>query len=177
MQRRRLSRLQARSVVLLSDTHGPVHEDVICELPPADLIVHLGDIGSRHALNQLAGIAEVVAVRGNNDTCDKWCSSEYPTLRKLPASAEIELSGGTIVAVHGHQWPATATRHQRMRDTWPDAECIVYGHSHRAVIDSHTIPWVVNPGAAGRARAYDGPGWIVISISPRGWQFTEFRIN
>ena len=104
-------------------------------------------------LDALGAVAPVAAVAGNNDVAAKWPRGEGSVRTALPEAIEIALAGGSLVVVHGHQWPRAAQRHARLRARWPGARAIVYGHSHRRVTDTEETPWVLNPGAAGRARA------------------------
>ena len=56
------------SVGLISDTHGLLRPQAAAALAGSDFIIHAGDIGAPEVLDQLARIAPVTAVRGNNDT-------------------------------------------------------------------------------------------------------------
>ena len=64
--------LRARRVALVSDTHGALADTIVGQLRCADLIVHAGDVGAEQVLDALGAIAPVIAVRGNNDTGEKW---------------------------------------------------------------------------------------------------------
>jgi len=54
-------------VGLISDTHGLLRPEATAFLRGSDFIVHAGDIGHADVLNELATLAPVTAVRGNND--------------------------------------------------------------------------------------------------------------
>jgi uncharacterized protein len=131
-------------IALISDTHMPRAAAV---LPPAcrdrlraaDLIVHAGDWSSMDAVEMVRGIGPpVVGVRGN---------VEEPALRAaLPATAVAEAGGVRIGVVH-EGGPGDG-RLSRLRRRFPEADVVVFGHSH--------IPWhetaedgfrVVNPGS------------------------------
>lgn len=167
----------AERIALVSDTHGILVDALFEQLSHADLIVHAGDIGSAQVLDTLNTIAPSVAVRGNNDTPAKWSAADGAVLQQLPEVLEINLTGGLLVVVHGHQWPKVASRHQRMRDRWPHARWIVYGHSHRRLIDCSLEPWLLNPGAAGRSRAYGGAGCLNLKLDRQRWHCTRFEIE
>ena len=85
--------------------------------------------------------------------------------------AEIDLPGGTLAIMHGHQWPARV-RHDRLRAYFADARAVVLGHSHRRVLDTQTTPWLINPGAAGKSRAYGGPSYVELIAQDHDWQIT-----
>jgi hypothetical protein len=157
-------------VALLSDTHGFVDPRVLEEVRACDRIVHAGDVGAARVLDALTlGETPPVAVRGNNDTPARWPATDHPRLAALSVVAELALPGGMLVVVHGDWAGAPRERHPRLRRAYPTARVVVYGHSHRAVIDREFDPWVVNPGAAGRARTYGGPSYLCLTASPVEW--------
>ena len=99
------------------------------------------------------------AVRGNNDTIDRWPKADINQFNRLPSIVRIALTGGHIIVIHGHQYPQAKKRHVQLRERFSSALAIVYGHSHRMVMDTDHSPWVLNPGACGRVRTYGGhPG-------------------
>ena len=160
----------ARRIALLSDSHGTVLPPLLARLAGVDLIVHAGDVGGRGVLRELRRCGPLCAVAGNNDTPGQWPAGEALACQALPEAISIQLTGGTLLVIHGHQFPNVASRHTRLRAAFPDARCVVYGHSHRRCIDDGAWPWVVNPGASGRARAYDGAGGLLLSVSAEHWR-------
>lgn len=131
-------------VGLVSDSHG-LFEPRLRELfAGCDLILHAGDAVRRSVLDELARIAPVRAVRGNNDVA--------PELEHLPILAALELGGVPAVLVHqigsrGRLHPPVRRAVARHR-----ARLLVYGHSHRpaAVVEDGLL--FVNPGSAGPRR-------------------------
>lgn len=146
-------------IVILADTHGFLDPRVAECITGAPVIVHAGDVGMGIA-DELSGLGDdLMIVAGNNDPDDcPW-----------PVSARRELPGGTLAVMHGHQWPAKQ-RHRRLRASFPDARAVVCGHSHRRVLETDDAPWLLNPGAAGKSRAYGGPGYIELTAEVDGWQ-------
>jgi putative phosphoesterase len=122
-------------IAVLSDTHSPRYwkrcpTAVAAALEGADLILHAGDVCLPSTLDELATFAPVQAVRGNNDGPDiaAWGA---------PETLEIELAGVRVAMVHD-SGPATG-RGRRLNRLFPDADLVVFGHSH--------IPWdVVHEG-------------------------------
>jgi putative phosphoesterase len=156
-------------VAILADTHGHLDPRVAELAATCDIAVHGGDIGNAGVLTALQPRSgRVIAVLGNNDVPGKWPIHERDLVGAVPEVAEIELPGGILIAIHGHQLPA-ADRHNRLRRRFRHARAIVYGHSHRLVADQDTIPWILNPGAAGRARTYGGPSCMILSACKHGW--------
>ena len=69
-------------VGIISDTHGLLRPEAMSFLSGSDFIVHAGDIGNASVLSQLAAVAPVTAVRGNNDK-GPWANAvpEFVVLR------------------------------------------------------------------------------------------------
>lgn len=159
-------------VLIVSDTHGLIDARIAALARGCDAVVHGGDVGDAHVLDALAG--NVVAVRGNNDVAAKWPARQHALLAGLPEQAEIDLPGGRLVVVHGDRWPARG-RHAALRQTFATARAVVYGHSHQLAVDDEALPWVLNPGAAGRARTYGGPSCLLLQATPQAWRVVAQR--
>ena len=162
-------------VALLSDTHGTVDSRIAERVADCDVAVHAGDIGNASVLAGLQPRSgRVVAVRGNNDLPAKWPLSDSALLSQLPDKAELTLPGGSLVVVHGHRMTA-AKRHEKLRRRFPTARAVLYGHSHRLVIDTETSPWILNPGAAGRERTHGGPSCLILHVAATTWEIETVR--
>ena len=159
----------ARCIALLSDSHGVLAPSLLERLTRADLIVHAGDVGARSVVATLGAIAPLCMVAGNNDTPGQWPAGEGDDCAHLPQAMCIELHGGMLAVAHGHQFPKVATRHARLRAAFPAARVVVYGHSHRRCADLDAMPWVINPGASGKARAHGGAGGWLLRVTARDW--------
>jgi putative phosphoesterase len=126
-------------VGLISDTHGLVRPEVFEALNGVEQILHAGDVGEG-VLVELQGIAPIRAVFGNTDA---------PGTPGLVGSLELELGGLSIHVSHGHELgsptPAKLLRHYH-------ADVIVYGHTHKPLIERSGRHLIVNPGAAGPRR-------------------------
>lgn len=138
------------NVVVLSDTHLRPGRDrrlpdaVYDALESADAVLHAGDIVTADLLHELSGFAPVHAVLGNNDL--------DPALSHLPERLLVELDGVRVGMVHDSG--PSAGREARMRRLFPDADVVVFGHSH--------VPWnaagvdgqlLFNPGSPTERRA------------------------
>ena len=146
-------------IALIADTHGYLDPRIADAIRGADILVHAGDVGTGIEAEIAPLAARIVIVQGNNDPADSgWPNSEV-----------LALPGGDLAVMHGHQWPAK-TRHRKLREQFPDARAIVCGHSHRRVQQSDENPWLLNPGAAGRTRAYGGPGWMDLFAEAGQWR-------
>ena len=158
-------------IALLSDTHNAVDRRIAEVVEGCDLVVHAGDIGSPEVLAQLLPKSgRVFAVRGNNDTAEQWPSGTERCLLILPEYLSLDVPGGVIVVVHGHRVNPAYRRHQALRERYPDARAIVYGHTHRLAVDDSSQPWVLNPGAAGFTRTQGAPSCLVLTTTPSEWR-------
>jgi putative phosphoesterase len=124
-------------VGVISDTHGLLRAEAIAALQGCDRIIHAGDIGSSQILEQLAAIAPVDAVRGNNDLDAPWA-------RELPDCLRLDLNGWKVLLVHD------------MADVAANLDdgikLVITGHSHKPGIDWRGERLFLNPGSAGRRR-------------------------
>jgi hypothetical protein len=142
---------------LISDTHGTLRTEVFDALEGVDRILHAGDIGPFDLLVELEAIAPVTAVYGNTDRFD--------VRERVPEVVRIELDGRTVAVIHGHQ--LGAPKPDGLRRALPDADIIVYGHTHRPLVD-HGEGLVVNPGSAGAARFGLRPSVAILTFESDG---------
>jgi uncharacterized protein len=122
---------------LISDTHGLLRPQALDFLRGSDHILHAGDVVGADILDQLAGLAPLTAVRGNNDHGD-WAQA-------LPESVTLALGGVTIHMLHDLKELAIDPAAQGVR-------VVVTGHSHKPACEERGDVLYVNPGAAGRRR-------------------------
>jgi putative phosphoesterase len=112
-------------IAVISDTHLPrgsrrLPDACIERLRRADLILHAGDLMRLAVLRELESYAPVIAVHGNVDDLEVQAA--------LPVSVSIDAGGATIGLVHD-AGPAKG-RLARLRRRFPDADAVVFGHSH-----------------------------------------------
>jgi hypothetical protein len=118
----------------------PEVHDVFGEV---DRILHAGDVGDPSIIEELELLAPVTAVYGNTDG--------WSLRRRLRDVAEISLDGFTFVVTHGDRFGSP--RPEDLKGAWPEADVIVYGHTHRPLItDLADFAITVNPGSAGPRR-------------------------
>lgn len=105
-----------------------------------ELILHAGDVGGHEVLAELQTIAPVRAVYGNTDA---------PGEPGLAADIGLRIEGVSIHVSHGHELGRPTPERLLVRY---DADVIVYGHTHRPLVERSGSRVVVNPGAAGPRR-------------------------
>lgn len=170
----------ATRVGVVADTHCPEFLDrlpdgVFNAFSGVDVILHAGDINAASTLDRLARIAPVEAVRGDHDA----------ELMSLPLVRQVTVEGRQIVIVHGNRsrWieePQTLIwtlslgllRPHRdlpraLRRRFPDADVIVFGHTHHAHMETIGGALLFNPGGvhqwndeAAKRRLAQRPGWF-----------------
>ncbi len=165
-------------VAILSDTHGVLHPQIEALVRDCDLAIHAGDIFDGRILDRLQPkTGRVVAVAGNNDHEGVWPEDQHDRVRALPEIAELELPGGIIRVEHGHRHSWKSPSHDDLRAAHPDARVIVYGHTHKKVIDDYRQPWVINPGAAGATRTRGGPSCMILHAAADLWRIDSYRFS
>jgi hypothetical protein len=124
-------------VGVISDTHGLLRTEAIAALQGCERIIHAGDIGSPEILDQLASIAPLQVVRGNNDLDAPWAEPLADQLR-------FDLNGWQTLLVHDiADVPAELDA---------DIKLVITGHSHKPRIEWRGERLYLNPGSAGRRR-------------------------
>ena len=142
---------------IISDTHGQLRSGVLDVFAEVDHILHSGDVGKPEILIDLEAIAPVTAVFGNSDGAELRA--------RLPQVATLRLDGFDILVTHGDQLGSPTP--EGLVEAFPDAEIIVYGHTHKPLLQlvNKTIT-VMNPGAAGPARFDLKPSVGIMELEP-----------
>ena len=130
-------------VVVLADTHlragrfRQLPDTVWAAIAGCQLVLHAGDVVDASLLDALdAAQVPYRAVLGNNDV----------TLRDtLPERIQLELDQVRIAMVH--DGGATKGRAARLRRWFPDAQLVVFGHSHTPCNEWHDGQLLFNPGS------------------------------
>ena len=129
-------------VGLISDTHGKLRPEVFEHFAGVARILHAGDVGPAELLDELETIAPVHAVFGNTDGPEVQA--------RCPATLALEVGGFAITITHGHL--AQSLKPEALRAAFPRADIIMYGHTHRPLVQMVNECLVVNPGGAGAPR-------------------------
>ena len=130
-------------VAVISDTHLPrgsrrIPDACLATLRASNLILHAGDFTYPEVLEELEALGPpVAAVHGNVDTDE--------LRRRLPEARVVEAEGARIAIVHD-AGPASG-RLERMRALFPDADAVVFGHSHIPLHEERDDFQIFNPGS------------------------------
>jgi putative phosphoesterase len=124
------------TVGVVSDTHGLVRPEAVAALRGADVIVHAGDIGGNHVLQELGEIAPVIPVRGNVD--GGWA-------RLLPERRRLDLGGVAVLVLHDRSLVGLEPADEGLG-------IVVFGHSHQPLAETKQGVLWFNPGSAGPRR-------------------------
>ncbi|MEE4240047.1 MAG: metallophosphoesterase family protein [Desulfopila sp.] len=148
---------------ILSDTHIQRVTDPFKKLAhrafsACDVIFHAGDITAMEVL-EVFGNRPVYSVRGN------MCST---TVQKtLPEHRLITLEGVRIGLCHG-----AGPRHnieERMWALFPEADCIIYGHTHNPVCEKKGGVLFINPGSFQVTAPHAAPAsYALLTIDKNG---------
>jgi putative phosphoesterase len=135
--------MRAMAVAVISDTHLPRRNRALpaaCveRLRAADAILHAGDLIELSVLAELEALGPPVhAVRGNVDAAELQA--------RLPLTRIVTVDGARIAMIHD-AGPA-AGRLERMRRRFPDADAVVFGHSHLPLYEERGGFAIFNPGS------------------------------
>jgi putative phosphoesterase len=130
-------------IAIISDTHLPrgtrrLPEECVERIRAADLLVHAGDISTPEVLAEIEELGPpVAAVHGNVDS---------PELRRTLPEARLIDAGGARLAVVHDAGPRNR-RLERMRARFPDADAVVFGHSHIPLHEEREGFQIFNPGS------------------------------
>jgi len=122
---------------VIADTHGLLRPEVFSAFAGVEHILHAGDIGDPAILAALGQIAPVTAIRGNIDRTG--------TCAALPAEEYIALRQVNLYMLHDV--------HTLSLD--PGAaglSAVLFGHSHKPLLERRKGVLFFNPGAAGPRR-------------------------
>jgi hypothetical protein len=132
--------------LVVSDTHlsGATLDRMPSEVwslaDEADVVLHAGDVVDAAVLIALGERATVHAVLGNNDRG-----------LRLPEVLEVDLDGVRVGMIHDSG--TRAGRERRMVRRFPEAQVVVFGHSHDPLVrEGAEGQLLVNPGSPTQRR-------------------------
>ncbi len=150
-------------IVVLSDTHIPdfaktLPQGLFPHLRKADLILHAGDVTSRTVLDELAGYAKVHVAIGNND-------GDEVAAWGAPLEVVVDVEGTQVAMLHDAG--RRDGRERRLRRRFPEAELIVFGHSHIPIDAEVDGVRFFNPGSPTWKRRQPLPSFGIVDVGGR----------
>jgi uncharacterized protein len=130
-------------VAVISDTHLPrgarrIPDACVASMRASDLILHAGDFTYPEVLEEIEALGPpVAAVHGNVDTEE---------LRQRLPEARLVNAGGAKIAMLHDAGPSYG-RLERMRRRFPEANAVVFGHSHIPLHEERDGFQIFNPGS------------------------------
>ena len=132
-------------LAVISDTHLPrgareLPAACVERLRSADLVLHAGDLVAAEVLADLRALGRPVqGVHGNVD--------DDEVRRLLPSARMVTVAGARIAMIHDAG--AAAGRLARLQRRVPDADAVIFGHSHIPLHerDPATGFQIFNPGS------------------------------
>lgn len=160
-------------VAVVSDTHLPGRGRAIpvaCveRLQTADLILHAGDLITAAVLRDLEALGPPVrAVHGNVD--------DAAVRGLLPAERVVDLGVARVGMLHD-AGPATG-RLARLRARFPDADAVVFGHSHIPLHEEQGGFQIFNPGSPTDRRRQPAHTMGLARVAGGGVRFEIVRLG
>ena len=133
-----------KKILLLSDTHGYMGEDILKHIRSCDEVWHAGDIGDLTVTDAIKKLKPLRAVYGNIDGAE--ARSEFPLHQKF------NIEGIKVWITHIGGYPNRYSKNVReaIKDECPDL--FISGHSHilKVMQDRKLNLLHMNPGAIGK---------------------------
>lgn len=155
-------------ILIVSDTHRRDANlvEVLKKERPIDCLIHLGDVeGSEDYIREIAECPTHI-VCGNNDFfCD------------LPREEEFTLGRYKVLITHGHYYYVSLDTQEIKRQAEArGVDIVMFGHTHRPLLEKSGKVLLVNPGSIGYPRQEGRkPSYIVMEIKANGE--AQFKIH
>jgi len=133
-----------KKILLLSDTHSFIDDQILKFVKQADEVWHAGDIGDLTVTDTLKKLKPLRAVYGNIDGTDARA--------EFPLDAKFELEGVPVWITHIGGYPNKYNQRVREELTKKPPKIFIAGHSHilKVQYDKKLNLLHLNPGAAGK---------------------------
>ena len=155
-------------ILIVSDTHrrNENYLTIVEREKPIDMVIHCGDAEGSEYLIYEAAECPVEIVLGNNDF-----------FSELEKEKEFELGNYKIWLTHGHNYYVSMgneTIKEEARSRGIDI--VIYGHTHRPVIEIEEDIVAINPGSLTYPRQEGKrPSYIIMEIDTN--EKAHFSIN
>jgi putative phosphoesterase len=154
-------------IAVVSDTHMPKGKrrlpgECVEKIRAAEAVIHAGDFSTVALLSELEALCPVVlGVYGNVDEPALW--------QRLPETLAVEVGGRKVAVVHD-AGPKQG-RLRRLRRRFPEADAVVFGHSHLPLHEEEGGFQIFNPGSPTERRRAPQASMGLLHPEPSGLRF------
>lgn len=144
-------------IMIVSDTHR-YHENLKKALKiegPIDMLIHLGDSeGEEDYIRELAD-CKVEMVSGNNDY-----------FSELDREIVLDIENYRVLLTHGHYYyVSVGLNFIKEEAIQRNFDIVMFGHTHRPIIDMSEDVILINPGSISYPRQHDRkPSYIIMNF-------------
>lgn len=148
-------------ILIVSDTHRKHEylEEVLEREKPLDMLIHLGDAEGCEDYIEMLAECPVEIIAGNNDF-----------FSELPGEREINIGKYKVMLTHGHYYYVNAGT-GRLKDEAEERniDIVMFGHTHRPVVEQDKNVIVLNPGSISYPRQEGRrPSYIIMDLEEEG---------
>jgi putative phosphoesterase len=160
-------------IAVIADTHMPkgrraLPDECMARIRAADALIHVGDFSAASVLAELRELCPVVlGVHGNVDDAE--------LRRELPETLSLEVGGRTVALVHD-AGPRQG-RLRRLRARFPEADAVVFGHSHLPLHEEEDGFQIFNPGSPTERRRAPEASMGLLHAEPSGLRFEHLWLG
>jgi phosphoesterase, MJ0936 family len=155
-------------ILIISDTHrkNENYLKIVENLEPLDMVIHLGDVEGSEYTIQEAVSCPVEMVAGNNDF-----------FSDLPSEKIFRIGKYNVMITHGHRYYIGMGNEMLKREAVAEGvDIVMYGHTHRPVIDVSKNIIAINPGSLSYPRQDNRkPSYIIMETDAQGEAHFEIR--
>lgn len=133
-----------KKILLLSDTHGHIDEQILKHAKASDEVWHAGDIGSLNVTDALKSVSNLRAVFGNIDAAS--------VRNEFSEHLKFKCEGINVWITHIGGYPPKYNIRTRAEIKLNPPDLFICGHSHilKVMPDKNLNLIHMNPGAIGK---------------------------
>ncbi len=155
-------------ILIVSDTHRrtETYFEALRKEQPVDLVIHCGDIEGDEETFRLRTRCPMIMVSGNNDF-----------FGFNPKDQMTEIEGHKVFITHGHYYGVSLDTHRIKEEARErGADIVMFGHTHKPLIDVDEEVTALNPGSLAYPRQEGNrPSYMVMNTYAGGEVTYEIR--
>lgn len=157
-----------KKILIVSDTHGhnALYMQLVEKLKPLDMVIHCGDTDGSDQTILMCPDCPVYLVQGNNDF-----------FSDAPREQEFNIGKYKVLLTHGHHYYISMGNEILKQEARArGCNIVMYGHTHRPVIDISSDIIALNPGSLTFPRQESRkPSYILMTLDDSGE--AHFELN